>query len=124
MTPEDWIALELLTRTERRGDILGPFELSDPTGLPSVSTAVYVALDIHGRVDYVGSVCRPTGPGLRRRIGEHRRDLQRARRWRALWVIMLPPEVPRPRIRALEGAVGACLAPRHNRALPRPLPRW
>jgi hypothetical protein len=88
--------------------------------IPDVSVAVYVAVGVEGQVLYVGSVSRPQDPGgVRRRLAEHRRRLDRLNSWDGLYLIPLRTDTPLDEVRRIEGRVGAHLRPASSRALPR-----
>jgi len=95
-----------------------PFELTGDD-LPAAASAVYIAVDEHDEVVYVGSVRRSNDRALRRRVAEHRRDRPEARTWRRLWVLLLVDTAGTGDVRWAEARVGRHLRPHDNRRLPR-----
>jgi hypothetical protein len=87
--------------------------------LPDYSCAVYIAYGTDGIVDYVGSVDRALPGGAHQRLSEHLRDNERFRSWNGVVLIPLQPGTPHRAVLQTEGRVGAHLAPRRNRRLPR-----
>lgn len=92
-------------------------ELDD---LPDGGCAVYIICDGLGRVQYVGSVCRPdNADGVARRLSEHLRNRLKRQTWQSAAVLWLRSETPLEVVRSVEGAVGSDLLPLGNRRLPR-----
>lgn len=87
--------------------------------LPDYECAVYIAIDMEGRVDYVGSVSRVGVRGAATRLREHLADNARLRAWNMLMLVPLHPATPREAVLRIEGRVGAHLGPSRNRRLPR-----
>lgn len=86
-----------------------------PDALPDFRNAIYIACDAGGAVTYVGSSIRP----VRRRLGEHFRDRERAATWKTLWVLPLEEDLPAPLVRLCEARVGRMLKPHRTRRLPK-----
>lgn len=81
--------------------------------------AVYIALDVRGRADYVGSSTRVSGTLLKGRIREHLRDGAKRRDWVRLAVVPLRADTPPRVVRRIEGQIGRALKPARARRLPR-----
>lgn len=95
-----------------------PFDLN-LEARPVGGVGVYIACNIQGDVDYVGSVYRLGDPeGAARRLAEHLRDPKRHRTWRFVWWIPMHASAPLTYVRRTEGLVGAMLRPTRNLRLP------
>lgn len=118
MTPElyricaRYAGTNLLRLDERR------YAIGAGEDLPDYSCAVYIAIDVDGNVDYVGSVRRTSGAAARQRLAEHLADNARFRAWAEMMLIPLSPGTPHSMVLKTEGRVGAHLAPRRNKRLP------
>lgn len=84
----------------------------------AVSTAVYIAVDVAGRVCYVGSVRRESLSGLAGRMRGHEATT-RYRQWQGLYIVPLIDGTPLEVVRSVEGRVGRLLLPSGNFRLPR-----
>jgi hypothetical protein len=80
----------------------------------TASTGVYIVCDWAGEVLYVGS----TTCGVKARVIEHLRDVDRTLTWATIWVVPLLDTTPLATVRRIEGLVGRSLRPTHSRALP------
>lgn len=97
-----------------------PYRIGTGELPPDYSVAVYTALAVDGSVAYVGSVARArASSGLRARLAEHARTLEKFSTWDVVYVVPLRPSTPVEEVRHVEGRIGAHLRPRKSRALPR-----
>ena len=118
MTPGEW---ELLCR------FLSPYVRDHLPYLPHVSpetivggVGLYIVVDRHGVVSYVGSVARYGDKGgIASRLTEHLTDPKRKQDWTHIHVLPLKEELTAEDVRTLEGRVGRLLRPRLNQRLPR-----
>ena len=71
-------------------------------------SGVYVVCEPLERVQYVGSVCRPTRPdGVASRLREHLREGHKRLNWKTVWVVPLKAETPVETVRLIEACVRA-----------------
>jgi hypothetical protein len=92
----------------------------DELGDLRVCSGAYVICEPLERVQYVGSVCRPTSPtGVADRLREHLREGHKRMLWKTAWVIPLTPDAPASVVRSLEACIGAELLPLGGDRLPR-----
>lgn len=104
----------------------GPFvSMSVPLALvlsrikwSAVSTAVYMPVDVAGRVCYVGSVRRESLSGLAGRMRGHE-TTTRYREWQQLYIVPLVDGTPLEVVRSVEGRIGRLLRPTGNIRLPK-----
>ena len=82
--------------------------------MTTTTTGVYIVCDWAGDILYVGS----TTCGVKARMIEHLRDLDRTLTWATVWVVPLRDTTPIATVRRIEGLVGRSLRPAHSRALP------
>ncbi|CAM5306522.1 hypothetical protein [Streptomyces chartreusis] len=80
--------------------------------MPSVSHAVYVAVDERDAVCYVGSVCRPNDEqGLGSHVSEYIADLPKTEKWTGVYALPLRPDTPEPEVRRIGGDIAGWLVP-------------
>jgi hypothetical protein len=85
----------------------------------TATSGVYVVCEPLGRVQYVGSVCRPDRTsGVAGRLREHLREGHKRLGWKTVWVVPLKPETPVEIVRSVEACVGVDLEPRGKNRLP------
>jgi len=85
------------------------------------ASAVYITWDTHGSCRYVGSVRRPgSRAGVRERLGEHLRIVERRGRWYAVTVLPVRADLGLEVVRECEGIVARRLCPAEGSAHPVP----
>lgn len=77
-------------------------------------TGVYIVCNWAGGVLYVGS----TTCGVKARVIEHLRDVDRTLAWATVWVVPLLDATPVATVRRIEGLIGRALRPAQSRGLP------
>lgn len=83
-----------------------------------VDAAVYVGIDAHLEISYVGSVSREAS-GLRDRIREHLRT-DRGRTWVSVAIVPLKSSTPLTQVRTIEGIAIRLLSPHATFRAPSP----
>lgn len=108
MTSEQYLAAWGLIAGFAQAPLARPYGLSRgmPAILPQARNAIYIATDQAGGVRYVGSSRR----GVHARLGDHAREVRRARGWDRVWVIALRDDLPRAVVEMCEGRVGRSCA--------------
>lgn len=89
-----------------------PEQLAPTQAMPPASCAVYVAVDEHDAVCYVGSVCRPRdAQGLGSHVSEYIADLPKTEKWAGVYALPLRPDTPEPEVRRIGGDIAGWLLP-------------